>query len=148
MVLEEAQFGTEILQLEAPDLLVVRVLGEPTDDTLRAMCAYVRQLLQGKSHIFILVDLTTLNKHRLSARQRSILAEEIRRHPVRGTAIVTRSFQIRVIATLVSTLTNILSGRRDERRAFFETEVQARAWLDEERRRLKDAGDSARRAEQ
>ena len=96
-----------------------------------------RQILHGRPWLFLLVDVTRLTK--ISSEGRQLAAQGSRDLNLRGVAMVGASASIRVLAGLVSRAVELVSGSGDNPTRFFETEREARAWINARRREVRES---------
>jgi hypothetical protein len=126
--------------IEPPDVCLWRLVGPVSADTMRELYEVQWQFSQGKPYLLVLVDLSRVGP--VSREARKVSAEGPRNGqtmPVRGTAVFGASFHVRVLMTLVTKALRVMypETAADNPTAYFETEADARAWLDERRRRTR-----------
>lgn len=127
--------GKHYLAFEEPDILFMRLNGSVSQDEGSEINRLHREIGVGRDHIFFLVDLKGLDSIHPSVRKES--GEVLRELPLRGAAIYQASFKARVIAKLIITAMNLF--RNEEEKApieFFDTEAEARAWIEMRRRKV------------
>jgi hypothetical protein len=127
--------GTQgsFVRFEPPDLVVGVYAGVVSVTDQREMFEHLRRFSEGKKFVLTMIDLGRAQP--FSAETRKETAEVGKNLPVRGTAVIGASFQMRALASLMTKVINLFSSRadRDSPMAFFATEAQARAWLSERR---------------
>ena len=127
----QKQTGTIDLRLEPPDACSIRLVGEVPEAELRAMYDTLAEYTKGQPRLRVLGDTTRMGA--LSPGVRQIIAEGSLMLPDFSVAVVGASFTVRVLAQLILKAVILTSKRRNREIAFFETEAEARAWLDERR---------------
>jgi hypothetical protein len=120
---------------EPPDTMFLRVQGDLDVASAREMVAMMRRFCEGTSSLLLLVDMAGLRS--LPADARKVLAELLLEIPVAATAAFGASFAQRVVATMADKTNNLIRGSRAYETRFFANEAQARAWLEQKRRRGK-----------
>jgi hypothetical protein len=128
----ERRIGLHLTRKEPPDILVITTVGDIEEEDVMAMLADMHDLGRGSSPVFILADVSRLSRISAAARTASTTGQ-----PSTGTgalALVGASFQQRVVVTLISKAFALLRKRRMTPMACFQTEAEARIWLDEQRR--------------
>lgn len=120
------KIGNHDIAIEEPDLLLVRVTGAVSVRDVEAFCAAVLSVCQGRPRMLFLVDVSGIGEFGSLARRR--LAEEMRPVPSRGVVFVGAGFGTRVVLQMLIHAVRLLTGR-DNPSAFFDTEAEARAWI-------------------
>ena len=96
---------------------------------------------KGKPYMLGLIDMSRVGT--ISPEARIIARAEAGHFPLRGTAVFGASFPHRVIAMLANKAASLL--KKDHQAiAFFATEAEARAWLEERRKVVLAALDKGR----
>lgn len=127
--------GKHLIEFEEPDILFMRLSGPVSEQEGSEINRAHREFGVGRDHVYFLVDLKDLEGIHPSVRKES--GEVLRELPLRGAAIYQASFKARVIAKLIITAMNLF--RHDEDKApieFFDTEAEARAWIEMRRREV------------
>lgn len=132
--------GKHITSFEEPDIVFMRLSGPVSAEEGAEINRLHREMGMGRDHVFFLVDLKELDGIHPSVRKES--GETLKELPLRGAAIYQASFKARVVAKLIITAMNLF--RSDDDKApieFFDTEAEARGWI--ERRRREVGSDAA-----
>lgn len=130
-----ARLGKHITYFEEPDILFMRLTGPVSAAEGTEINRLHRELGVGRDHVFFLVDLKNLDSIHPNVRKES--GETLKDLPLRGAAIYQASFKARVVAKLILTAMNLF--RTDGEKApieFFDTEAEARSWIDLRRREV------------
>jgi hypothetical protein len=124
------KYKTVELSFEKP-IVVMRFTGKTSTEEMLQMLTEQRAMTEGWPYSFTLCDLTK-QQETISAETRKAIADAPTNHVLgRGTAMFGATFAVRTIATLLMNVMNIASGASDNPTKFFDTEEQARAWLQE-----------------
>jgi hypothetical protein len=127
------KIGNHDIAFEEPDLFLVRVDGAVLVREVEAFCAEVRSLSRGRSRVLFLVDVSGIGEFGGPARRR--LAEQMRPVPSRGVVFVGAGFSTRVVLQMVIHAVRLLTGR-DNPSGYFDTDAEARAWIEATRAEL------------
>src|SRR5215210_842293 len=125
--------GKHITCFEEPDIIYMKFgAGATTEDSLELLR---RQLLmaQGKKLLFFLIDAEELDN--IAPEGRRAVAETLKEIPLRGMAVIKAPLKAKVVTKLVITAINLF--RRDSNLnpvSFFDTEDEAREWIDTRRK--------------
>ena len=127
--------GAHVYRFEAPDTFCTRMMGDVSGDELVHMLEQLGALSGRRGDVFWLSDVSQMGALPPEARAAGLSSRNGAK--LRGTAIVGASFQHRVLATLGLKLA-VLVRRRNELppMCFFETEREARAWIDARRQEI------------
>jgi hypothetical protein len=133
-VLETHDIGPHRMEIERPDVVHIHYMGQVTLDHFKLFDELI-QRLPSEIRIYLLRD----------ARQGGIATPEARAHMVRAghlprlTAVVTygAAFQARTLVKLTNTAVRTLT-RQTPDLAFVDTEGDARAWIAEHRKRVRE----------
>lgn len=120
---------------EEPDILSLRLVGPVSAEDAREINRIHREGGEGRERLFFLVNLKELESIHPAARKET--GATMKDMPIRGAALFEASLKARVIAKLILTAVNLF--RSEEERmpiCFFDTEVEARAWLQQRREEL------------
>jgi hypothetical protein len=130
-------FGSHMHRFEPPDLYFTRMNGEVSEDDVRTQFEAIRTLSKRTGHnILWLSDVRKMGSFTPEARR--VVAEETRKDAlagVRASAAVGASFTTRVLLTLLLRAIRMLRPDKHRPWTFVETEAEARAFLDEQRKR-------------
>jgi hypothetical protein len=134
---EEIRIGESAVRFEPPDTLCFEIVGAPQgDEAIKIMDAATR-LAEGKDYLLVINDIRRASE--FPAEARKIVAARLAPLPVRATALFGASFQIRVLVTLAFKIRDFIRGEPANPTRFCATEAEARAWIDEQRSRIKRA---------
>lgn len=121
--------GTVELEFNEP-LIVMRMMGTPGGPEMVRALAEIDHTIAGWRFNVTLVDLTR-QKHAPSVATRKAIAEAAKTVvPSRGTALFGTTFAMRTIGALVMNVVN-MTNKSGNVNKFFDTEAEARAWLQE-----------------
>lgn len=127
--------GRHVTYFEEPDILYLQLDGPVTEPEGLEINRLHRELGQGKKRLFFLVDLFNLESiHPAVRKDTGSIVKEL---PLRGAALYNASLKAKVVAKLILTAANLF--RKEEEKmpiAFFATEQEARAWIDNRREEL------------
>lgn len=130
--------GKHRFQHEPPDICHEDYVGEVSAQDVSAMFVQVERAAEGQPFVFVLANCSRATM--LTAEARKLGAEGMRdpRYKMRAIAVYGASYRMRVIIELLARVAAIFarSGGVDNPFRIFETEAQARAWLDVRRREL------------
>jgi hypothetical protein len=136
-IIEEIRIGESAVRFEPPDILFFSIVGSPDmNDSAKIMDA-ADHLAKGRDHLLVINDIRRSSDFPPEARK--YVAERMVPLPVRATALFGGSFQLRVLITLTFKIRDLLRGPAANPTRFCATEAEARAWIDEQRSRLKRA---------
>jgi len=125
--------GQNIIEVEAPNLVIYRLRGVLDGDDLRAMRGAQRQWMADKDHILGLVDVSEMEGATADARKESMRPDGGTSH--RALAYFGSRFSVRVAVELLLRALRLLRATPYPMR-FCEDEASARAWLEEQRPEL------------
>lgn len=125
--------GTHSFDMDG-DILCLTIRGEMTPEDARHELALLAKLCDEQGYALVLVDLTHSTGMKPEARRS--LAEWNRAPTRQATAFYGATLAARATAALLMNAKALVSQHRPSY-MFFETEAQARAWLDDERVRLR-----------
>jgi hypothetical protein len=135
---EEWSFvGKHQHRFEPPDLYFCRLDGDVSKDEILAQIYALHALAQRAGHsIFWLADVRNMGILTAEARRAAASASSTEvRTALRGTAIFGAGFSTRVMVTLLSRAVRLLDPSKLRPLALVETEAEARAFLNEHRKR-------------
>jgi hypothetical protein len=124
----DIQIGPHWTSFETPDIIRMQLVGEVSLDEAKAINATHRDFAEGLSHFFYLIDLSKLQS--IPAAVRKEAAETLKELPLHGTAVYGASLAARVVAKLLLTAVNLVRSDRKNPVQFFESEDQARIWIE------------------
>jgi len=126
------RIGAHSTWLEEPDLIVLRLAGDVTQEDAEAINQQHFALLEGHSHIYMLVDMVGLGTDTPGGRKTT--SEALNRMPLRGLAVCQARMEAKVMAKMVVAGMNLFKGGDQGNAGFpveyFEDEPAARAWID------------------
>lgn len=127
------QVGSHATWFEEPDLIVLRLEGDASQEESEAIAREHLDMARGRESIFMLVDMTHFGSGTPAGRK--ITSETLHRMPVRGVAICRAKLTSKVMAKLV--FAGVKLFRKDEAPRFeiefVDDEPAARAWIGERR---------------
>jgi hypothetical protein len=127
--------GDQITYFEEPDIIVLKLRGEVSEEEGMELNRLNREFGQGREHVFFLIDLEEMSN--LPPKVRKVATETLHQVPTRGVAICKAPFKARVIAKLIVTALNMF--RREAAKdpvEFLDSEQEARAWIDKRRQEI------------
>ena len=126
----ERTFGDHTMSLEAPDILILRIKGDLEEAHVGPIREELNRVCRELPYVFGLVDMSRMGTITASARK---AAAAQRNPPNLSNAVFGASFTQRVLIQLVIKAVRVLRGVAPTM-GMFETEVEARAWIHEQRR--------------
>lgn len=126
--------GSHIFRWEPPDLGYLSYFGDLDGQAAAELTEKTTQITRNQPYVFLLVNLSHIGSVSREARRNSATGSN--GIAFRGTAIVGASTPIRILATLVARASDLLSHNVQNPTRFFETEAEARAWIDKRRRAI------------
>ena len=120
--------------VEEPDLVIGHYVGSVDVGDIRRVADVQRTFCKGKPHVFLMADLHRMD--RITPEARRVAVEPVDSTPILAMALVGASFHIRVIGTMLIRGAQILRPESAFPTRFFESQAEARVWLDELRRQL------------
>jgi hypothetical protein len=127
--------GRHVTYFEEPDILYLQMDGPVSEEEGMEINRRHREFGQGKQRLFFLVDLFNLESiHPAVRKDTGNIVKEL---PIRGAALYNASLKAKVVAKLILTAANLFRKEEDKMPiAFFDTEQEARAWIDSRREEL------------
>jgi hypothetical protein len=125
----ELRIGVHTFRFEPPELYLATLTGDVELPDMTEMLNAVSQFGEGKRRIFGIVDVSRVGSVSLPARKAST---QIPRN-ILGLAILGGSFRLRLIISLLNKANSLLRREAPGLLAFFGTEAEARAWIDDYR---------------
>lgn len=117
---------------EEPDILFTAYIGAISGGDMRELIDEGRRIYADKPFFFSILDMSGLRS--VSGDARTLARDEGRDLKMRAAAIFGASYHLRVLAVLVDKATKLLYRERAAYRiAFFGSEAEARAFVDEQR---------------
>lgn len=127
--------GRHTTYFEEPDILFLRLSGPVSEAEGGEINSRHRDFGQGKERLFFLVDLKDLESIHPGVRKEA--GGILKDLPLRGAALYNASLKARVIAKLILTAVNLFRSAEEKMPiCFFDTEEEARAWLQQRREEL------------
>jgi len=117
---------------EGPDILRWSLVGDLHVADIERLFAEQLAFSQGKSAIYILVDMTRLETVSPEARRAAARGPELHGKvmPVKAIAIIGGSFQLRILSKMANTASALLHRTNPMPIDFFDTPQQARDWIE------------------
>lgn len=134
----EVKIDRSVVRFEPPDILYFEIVGSPPKDEAAKIMDAAARLTEGQDHLFVLSNIG--GSADFPADARKVVADRLVALPVRASALFGGSFQLRVLITLAYKVRDLIKGGAKVPTRFCATEAEARAWIDEQRMRLKPAG--------
>jgi hypothetical protein len=132
MMSELLQIGSHVTGFEAPDILFMKLVGDVSNDEVKAINQAHLDYGQTVEQLYYLIDLSQLDN--LAPHVRKEASEVVKALPLRGTAIYGAPLKAKVLAKLMLTAANMFRGGKNPNPVeFLDNEAEARAWI--ERRR-------------
>lgn len=129
----QIQTGSHTVRVEG-DIVFVKRSGETDLIHARAMCEAMSEVLKKYRRGFRLFDLNAAGGFGHDAR--AWVGEWEKKHQVTALAGFGGSLEIRSMTKLIASAVRTYPGREAFKAAFYDTEAEARAWLEAERRGL------------
>lgn len=130
--------GAHWFRWESPDVGYISYTGDVDGASMTLLAEKSRKFTLGSSCVFLIVDMAKAGKISAEARQRS--AEGGKDLNLRGIAVIGASTYIRIIAGLVSRAIDLVNRNTENPTRFFDTELEARAWIETRRVGLRHKG--------
>ncbi|MDI1450985.1 STAS/SEC14 domain-containing protein [Polyangium sp. 6x1] len=127
------EIGPHRARFEPPDVIRVRWQGSMNADVFDTLFQWSDELLGGARH-FVISDMTHLDTVSPSARKAA--ATDPRSPRIAGIAIVGASAHMRALMGLFLKALELMYGEGTFRRAFFDSEDEALAWVNAQRAEL------------
>ncbi|HRI63011.1 MAG TPA: STAS/SEC14 domain-containing protein [Polyangium sp.] len=130
--------GRVLFQFEPPETLYVTYLGTVDGQTVRASRLDAQPLLRQLRRHFLIFDVRQLQSITADGRLATVERPPEGTSPLRGVAVVGATFHFRTIGTMMARAAEVLYGHVNNPIRFFDTEEEARGWLDERRQSVQD----------
>lgn len=137
---ELVQVGKNTMGWESPDILIGIWVGVMTPEDMTAGFEKLKAFSKGWKRAFALVDVSQLESIPLATRR--VANDNTKDVPFASTAVYGASFGVRTVFSLLVRAMSLIT-QKPMALGFFETEAQARAWIETERKRL-DALEAAK----
>ena len=123
------RIGAHTTWLEEPDLIVLRLAGDVTQEDAEGINQTHFALLEGRDHIYMLVDMVGLGTDTPGGRKTT--SEALNRMPLRGLAVCQARVEAKVMAKMVIAGVELFQEEGGSRFpvSYFADEAAARAWL-------------------
>jgi hypothetical protein len=117
---------------EGPDVLRWILVGDLQVADVERLFAEQLVFCEGKSSIYIIIDMTRLGNVSSEARRAAARAPAVNGQlmPVKAVGIVGGSFQLRMLGKMINTASALLHRMNATPIDFFDTTQQARDWLE------------------
>jgi hypothetical protein len=135
--------GGHTYRCESAGIVFISIGGDLAEDEVASFFGAFGRLCDtsGLAHVFWLVDIGRLGSMSPGARTRA--AKTPVRRENKGMVIFNGTFRQRVVVTLVDKATSLLQPEAPPL-VFLSTEAEARAWIDNRRRKLETRGEPSR----
>jgi anti-sigma regulatory factor (Ser/Thr protein kinase) len=126
---EAHRIGAHTTWLEEPDLIVLRLAGDVSQEDTEEINRRHFALIEGRESVIMLVDMVGLGTDTPAGRK--ITSEALTRMPIRGLAVCQARMEAKVMAKMVIAGVHLFQGEGEARFPveYFEDEASARAWL-------------------
>lgn len=126
---EAHRIGAHTTWLEEPDLIVLRLAGDVSQEDAEEINRRHFALIEGRESVTMLVDMVGLGTDTPAGRK--ITSEALTRMPLRGLAVCQARMEAKVMAKMVIAGVDLFQGEGNARFPveYFEDEAAARAWL-------------------
>jgi anti-sigma regulatory factor (Ser/Thr protein kinase) len=126
---EVHRIGAHTTWLEEPDLIVLRLAGDVSQDDAEEINRRHFALIEGLENVYMLVDMVGLGTDTPAGRK--ITSEALTRMPIRGLAVCQARMEAKVMAKMVIAGVNLFQEDGEARFPveYFTDEAAARAWL-------------------
>jgi hypothetical protein len=132
---QDNRVGQHITYFEEPDVIYMKLIGEVTAAEGVDLNRLHRDFGRGRSHVFLLFDLSELEK--IDAGVRKEAGATLKMIPMRGAAIFGAPMKARVLAKLILTAMNLFKGEDEKAPVqFVDSEPEARAFIEKRRREV------------
>lgn len=123
--------------LEPPDVIFWHLIGRVDASDIRRIYAEQLAFSAGKPYILVILDVTQVESITADGRRAAAEGPSRQSMPVRGSVVVGASFHFRVLSLLVSKAAQLIHRHEDNPLHFVDTLPEARAWIEERRRVLR-----------
>jgi hypothetical protein len=130
--------GKHITYFEEPDIIYMKFGGEVSNEEGFELLRRQLEFAEGRSQVFFLIDAEHLE--RIAPEARKGVAESLKDIPLYGMCVFAAPLKAKVLTKLIITAVNLF--RKDSglnQVAFFDTESEARAWIDGRRHAISNA---------
>jgi hypothetical protein len=138
MTTYEPNIGKQTTVFEPPDIFFLKIRGHVNWEEGSEINRSHREWGKNLERVFLLIDLSELD--RIDPEVRKDATATMATIPLRGMVGFAAPIKAKVIAKLIFTALNLFSNKADKVPLHFtDTEAEARAWIEERRRREIDA---------
>lgn len=123
------QFGRQLTACEEPDIIYLKLVGDVTDEEVKAVNDMNLAFARGRARVFYLVDMSELAT--LSSSVRKAAIEALNQMPLQGLSIYQAPLTARVLAKLI--ITGMRLFGKNIPLQFSDSEAEARAWIAQRR---------------
>ena len=130
--------GKHITCFEEPDIIYMKFGGEVSNDEGFELLRRQLEFAEGRSRVFFLIDAEHLE--RIAPEARKAVAESLKDIPLYGMCVFAAPLKAKVLTKLIITAVNLF--RKDSglnQVAFFDTESEARTWIEGRRQAVASA---------
>ncbi len=123
---------------EPPDLVYWHLIGHVDESDIMRIYAEQLAFAEGKPYLLTFIDVARLESITPAGRRAAARGPEHpgKMMPVRGSAVIGASFHIQVLGLLVAKAAKVIHRQEDQDLHFFDTEAQARTWLEKKRQEI------------
>ncbi len=123
------QIGRQLTACEEPDIIYMKLVGDVSDEEVRAINAMHLDFSRGRDRVFYLIDMSELAT--LSSSVRKAAIESLNQMPLQGLSIYKAPLTARVLAKLI--ITGMRLFGKNIPLQFSDSEAEARDWIAQRR---------------
>ncbi len=132
---QKHKVGQHVTYFEEPDIIFMKLVGAVVESEGGELNRLHRDFGRGRSHVFLLFDLSDLEKIDPGVRKEA--GATLKMIPMQGAAIFGAPMKARVVAKLILTAMNLFKSETDKTPILFlDTEAEARAFIARRRREI------------
>ena len=123
---------------EEPDLVFWHLIGHVDASDIQRIYDGQLAFSKGKPYLLTFIDVSRLESITAGARRAAAHGPDHvdKMMPVRGSVVIGASFHIQVLGLLVTKAAKVIHRQEDMEVHFYDTESQARTWLEKKRREI------------
>lgn len=132
---QKHRVGQHITYFEEPDIIYMKLIGAVVEAQGGELNRLHRDFGRGRSHVFLLFDLSDLEKIDPGVRKEA--GATLKMIPMRGAAIFGAPMKARVVAKLILTAMNLFKSEGEKAPVqFLDNETEARAFIARRRQEI------------
>lgn len=132
----DVKIGAHSVRFEEPDFYLAIYSGDVSGEEALAVARELSDFAQGKPYLLGIADATHVGSVSAEARRAFLQFPSL----IRGTAFIGVSPALRLVGSIIARAYRLVHRAGEQPRAFFSTEREARAWIDERRKELEAEG--------